>query len=284
MLTAIVSSPGTSWRPALLAALAYLAAAAAMGHRVLANLSTAIVNDVTDSLLTASILTWNATQVPYSDAWWQFPAFAPVADTLSFSEHLLGVSVLTTPLIWLTGNPIAAYDLTVLLAYPLSALAMFALVSRLTGSAAASFLAGLAFGFAPYRAGQLAHVQMLAVWWAPLALLGLHAYLETGRRRWLACFGSCWLLQGAANGYLLVYFTVVVGLWLLWFVVAARRWRMLIDIVASALLFALPLVPILARYVAVHARHGFARTPDEVRSYAADIAAPLCASPALAVW
>jgi hypothetical protein len=284
MLTAIVSSPGTSWRPALLAALAYFAAAAAMGHRVLANLSTAIVNDVTDSLLTASILTWNATQVPYSDAWWQFPAFAPVADTLTFSEHLLGVSALTTPLIWFTGNPIAAYDLTVLLAYPLSALAMFALVSRLTGSAAAAFLAGLAFGFAPYRAGQLAHVQMLAVWWAPLALLGLHAYLDTGRRRWLACFGACWLLQGAANGYLLVYFTVLVGLWVLWFVIAARRWRALFEIAIASVAFALPLVPILMRYMAAHARHGFVRTPDEVRIYAADIAAPLCASPVLAVW
>jgi hypothetical protein len=284
MLTAIVNSPGPSWRPALLAALTYVAAIAAMGHRVLASLTTAIVNDATDSLLTASILAWNATRVPFTEAWWQFPSFAPVADTTTFTEHLLGVSVLSTPLHWLTGSPIAAYDLTVLLAYPLSALSMYALVFRLTRSAPASLLAGLAYGFAPYRAGQLAHIQMLAVWWAPLALLGLHAYLETGRRRWLACFGVCWLLQGAANGYLLVYFTVLVGLWVVWFVIAARRWRALFEIAMAALAFALPLVPILTRYVAAHARNGFVRTPDEVRIYAADIAAPLCASPVLAVW
>jgi hypothetical protein len=279
-----VNLPGPSWRPTFLAALAYAAAAAVMGHRVLAGLSTALVHDATDSLLVASILAWNATQMPYTDAWWQFPAFAPVADTGAFTEHLLGVSVLSSPLIWLTGNPIAGYDLTILFAYPLSALAMYALVFRLTRSASASFLAGLAYGFAPYRAGQLAHIQMLAVWWAPLALLGLHAFLETGRRRWLACFGACWLLQGAANGYLLVYFTAIVGLWLLWFVVAARRWRALLEIALAMIVFVLPLAPILARYVTVHARHGFSRTPEEVRIYAADIVAPLCASPELSVW
>jgi hypothetical protein len=284
MLTAIVNSPGSPWRPALLAALAYLAVVAAMGHRVLANLSTTIVHDATDSLLIASILAWNAIQVPYTDAWWQFPAFAPVADTTAFTEHLLGVSVLSSPLVWLTGSPIAGYDLTILLAYPLSALAMFALVFRLTGSASASFLAGLAYGFAPYRAGQLAHVQMLAVWWAPLALLGLHAFLETGRRWWLACFGVCWLLQGAANGYLLVYFSTVVGLWLLWFVVAARRWRALLEIGVAMLVCVLPLVPIVAGSITARARHGFSRAPDEVRAYAADIAGPLCASPELSVW
>jgi hypothetical protein len=47
---------------------------------------------------------------------------------------------------------------------------------------------------------------MLVSFGMPLALLGLHEYLESRRWRWLVLFGVSWLVQGAANGYYLVYF------------------------------------------------------------------------------
>ena len=91
------------------------------------------------------------------------PIFHPTPDVLTFSEHLLGISVIATPLHWITGNALATYNLTLLLLYPLCGLAMFALVYRLTRSAPAAFLAGLAFAFAPYRVAHLPHIQLLAV-------------------------------------------------------------------------------------------------------------------------
>jgi hypothetical protein len=78
---------------------------------------------------------------------------------------------------------------------------MYALVHRLTRSAAAAFLAGLAFAFAPVRVSQLPHIQMLPIFYSPLVLLGLHAWLESRRHRWLVLAGTCWLLQGAVSGY-----------------------------------------------------------------------------------
>ena len=156
-----------------------------IGRDVLAHLGSTIANDPGDPLLTAAILKWNATHVPLTDAWYQFPIFYPTRDTLTFSEHLLGLSVIASPIYWLTGDLVVTYNLVLLLTFPLCAIAMYALVFRLTGSAAGAFVAGLAFAFAPYRISQLPHIQMLATFWAPLALLGLHAYLETGRRRWL---------------------------------------------------------------------------------------------------
>jgi hypothetical protein len=265
----------------LATAIAYVAITCVMGRRVLASLTTGIASDLGDPLLNAAILAWNATHVPWTDAWYQFPAFHPMQDALTFSEHLLGVSVLASPIYWLTGSAAAAYNLTLLLSYPLCGLAMYALVWRLTRSAPAAFLVGLAYAFAPYRVSQLPHIQVLILFWAPLALLGLHAYLETGRRRWLALFGACWLLQGAANGYYLVYFSVFVGLWGLWFVIAQGRWRELGMIVAAGLFASLPLLPIVKRYIDAHAFHGLSRAPEEIVEFSADISSVLCAGPGI---
>ena len=161
-------------------ALIYVAVTGWMGRHVLGSLGTAIASDAGDPILNAAILAWTSVQVPWTDAWFQFPIFHPTPDALTLSEHLLGISMIATPIYWMTGNPLIAYNLTLLLSFPLCGLAMFLLVRRLTGSPSAAFLSGLAFAFAPYRASQLPHVQMLASFWAPLALLGLHRFVEAG--------------------------------------------------------------------------------------------------------
>jgi hypothetical protein len=161
---------------------------------------------------------------------------------------------------------------------------MYLLVWRLTGNAPAAFLAGLAYAFAPYRVGQLAHVQVLAAFWMPLALLGLHEFVRTRRWWWLVMFAATWILQGAANGYYLVYFTVVAGLWVLWFMAARHRRRDAILVVVAMTLAALPLVPILIRYINAQRTLGLSRNIGEITEFSADIAAPLCAPPALTFW
>lgn len=283
----IVDSPPVGpqgwWRPAALSALVYIAATLFIGRDVLWHLSTRVANDAGDPLLTAAILRWNATHVPLTHAWWQFPVFFPSPDTLAFSEHLLGISVLASPLEWMAG-PLTSYNLVTLLTFPLCALAMYALVYRLTRSAGGAFIAGVAFGFAPYRISQLPHVQMLAAFYAPLALLGLHEYVESRRRRWLAWYGAAWMLQGAANSYCVFFFSVLVGLWGLWFVVARRQWRAVAEIAAATLVAAVPLAVVLHTYVTVHAFHGFVRSIGEMEQFSADVAAVLCAPPTLSLW
>ncbi len=97
-------------------------------------------------------------------------------------------------------------------------------------------------------------------------------------------FAISWMLQGAANGYLLVFLSVLIGLWVLWFVVARGRWRDVAAIAAAAVVAVIPLAPILYRFILVHRREGLARGLSEVASFGADIAAPLCASPRLTLW
>jgi len=269
---------------AALSLLVYTIITIVIGRDVLTHLGSTIANDPGDPLLTAAILKWNATHVPLTDAWYQFPIFYPTRDTLTFSEHLLGVSVIASPIYWLTGNLVITYNLVLLLTFPLCAMAMYALVYRLTGSAAGAFVAGLAFAFAPYRISQLPHIQMLATFWAPLALLGLHAYIESGQRRWLVLYGAAWVLQGAANGYALVMFSVLVGLWALWFVIVSRKWHALGMIALATIIAVLPLAPVLYRYTSVHSQFGFVRGYWEIRGFSADIAGLLCAPPLLTFW
>jgi hypothetical protein len=270
--------------PAAMSLLAYTIITAIIGRDVLTHLGSTIANDLGDPLLTAAILKWNATHVPLTDAWYQFPIFFPTRDTLTFSEHLLGLSVIASPMYWLIGDIVVTYNVLLLLTFPLCAMAMYALVFRLTGSAAGAFIAGLAFGFAPYRFSQLPHIQMLATFWAPLALLGLHAYIDTGRRRWLVLYGAAWVLQGATNGYALVMFSVLVGLWMLWFVVLNRKWHALGMISLASIVAILPLAPVLYKYVTVHSALGFVRDYWEIRLFSADIAGVLCAPQSLRFW
>ena len=271
-------------RHAVISAVLYLMATAVLGRELLANLATRIMHDEVDPLLIAGILRWNASHIPFTDAWWQFPIFYPAADVLAFSEHLLGVSVIAAPLDWLTGSSIVAANLTSLATFPLCALAAFALARHLTGSSLAAFVAGLVYGFGPYRMGQLAHVQMLAAQWAPIAILALHLYLETRATRWLALFGAAWLLQAMSNGYALFFLSVFVGLWMLWFVVLRRQWQTAVSIALTMAVASVPLAPILSKYVAVHARNGFTRGPLEVRAFSADAMGFLCAPFEVSAW
>ncbi len=138
---------------------------------------------------------------------------------LSFSENLLGLSLISTPLHWLGAGPQAAYNVVFLLTFPLSALGAYLLGYELTKRHDAAFIAGLLFGFAPYRIAHLPQIQSLASFPdAVRAARASHRYLSATRDpKWLALFAGGWFLQGICNGYYLLFFSVFVGLWILWF-------------------------------------------------------------------
>ena len=106
---------------------------------------------------------------------------------------------------------------------------------------------------------------MLATFWAPLALLGLHAYVETGRRRWLVLYGATWVLQGASNGYALVMFSSSSACGRCGSSSLSRKWHALVMIGARDSGRVLPLAPVLYRYTTVHSHFGFVRGYWEIR-------------------
>ena len=185
--------------------------------------------------------------VPLSDAWWNGPMFFPTANSMALSELLIS----QLPISWVvqaaTGNPVAAYNVVFALSFPLCALAAWALARELTGRADAALVAGLAFMLAPYRAQQLSHVQVLSYYWAPLVLLGLHRYLRERRVKWLVLFAGAWLAQSLANGYAMFHLSVLVALWIVWFM---RPLRTSLPVLGAWACAGLVMLPMLLKYEA----------------------------------
>ena len=249
-----------------------------------AHLTSRVPSDPGDPLLNAWILWWNTQAVPFTDRWWNAPIFHPVAGTLAYSEHLFGIAVFTAPLQLLGLNAIGAYNVAMILASWLSGFFAFLLARRLTGSTLAGLVGGVAFAIAPYRAGQLAHLQVLNAQWMPLCLFAMHAYLDDRRRRWLALFAVAWLLQAWSNGYFLLFFPVVIGLWLAWFVNWRTDWRGGLAIAGTFAASSLLLVPSLLKYREIHSIMGFARQRGEMVLFSAEPSSLLRMPDLLMFW
>jgi hypothetical protein len=262
----------------------YLVLAAVYTHPVLVQSHTGIANDPYDPILNTSILWWNATTVPFSPEWWNPPYFYPARGVSAFTENLVGISLFASPVYWLTGNPLAAYNVSFFLTWPLSAFAVYLLGFLLTRRHDAAFLAGLAYAFTPYRTAELGHIQMLASYWLPMCLLALHGFLEERRGRWLLLFAAAWILQSLSNGYFIFFGAVLIGMWLIYFCTTADSWRAAPAIVLTWVLANVPLAPIMMKYQAVHEHYGLHRSISEAVAFSAPASAWVEVSQVVWFW
>jgi hypothetical protein len=247
-------------------------------------LADGVPHDLVDPLLNTWILWWNAHAVPFSAGWWNGPFFHPIPGVLSFSENLVGLSPLTTTLQWSGLRPLAAYNATFILSFALSAFSMHLLGRALGLRAGPCLVAGLAYGFAPYRAVHLAHLQVLSSFFIPLVFLGAHRFVQSGRRLWLAFLGVAWVLQGLTNGYYLVFVSVLLGAWLAWFVASLPHRGRAVSVLVAWGLGCACLAPVLLRYAQWHARYGLQRRIEEIESLSADVLGLFRSPRGLAHW
>lgn len=231
--------------------------------------STLIAGDPGDPILNTSVLVWNATTLPYSSQYWNAPHFYPTSGTTTFTENLLGMYPVSSPVYWLTRNPVLTYNVTLFLCWPLSAFGTFLLVRTLSRRDDAAFVAGLAFAFSPMWAVAVYHLQTVATFGVAFLLAGLHGYLRDRRWSWLVLFAAAWLQQGLANGYYILYDGLLFGVWLLYFCSPAASRRAVVPILVACALGSLPLVPLLLKYRAVHDAMGMHRSINEILFFSA---------------
>jgi hypothetical protein len=226
------------------------------GSRVLA--------DVPDIHLFIWTLAWD-THAFLHQPWHIFDAniYYPFANTLAYSENLIGSALFAAPVIWLTGNPVLAMNLVALLTCVLCGTGGYLLGRRLHLSVAAAFICGLVFAFAPPRFIRIGQLHMTAVQWIPFSLAFLHTYLERGTRRDLLLAIACFSLQALSSGHGATYLFVSIASLLAWRVAfgepLAIRQRLRDFGVAGAYLIA-PAVWILLPYGAAQAEAGLRRT------------------------
>ena len=116
----------------LLAAGLYVLVTVVLTYPLIRHLGSAFPHDLGDPTLNTWILWWNAQTVPLTASWWNAPAFYPLPGVLSFSENLLGLSLISSPIQWAGGSALLAYNIVFLLTFPLCALGAYLLVRDLT--------------------------------------------------------------------------------------------------------------------------------------------------------
>jgi hypothetical protein len=251
--------------------------------------------DFGDPLLNAWVLAWDAEHMLRAVGgnpgalreYWNANIFHPHPLALAYSEHLTPQAAMILPVWALTKNPILCYNLVFLSTFLLSALGMFLFARSLTASPGAAFVAGLAFGFAPYRFGTMSHVQVLSAMWMPFTLLGVHRFFETRRLAPLAGAAGAWLAQSLSCGYYLLFFSPVLALYVGWEILRRRVWTdagMWIQLVVAGALTTLATVPFLLPYVWLRQLGFTPRSLAETTRFSADVYGYATADIGLRLW
>ena len=165
-----------------------------------------VVADAPDTHLYIWTLAWDAHAFLHQPlAIFDANIYYPFANTLAYSENLIGSAFFAAPILWLTGNMVLAMNLTAFITCVLCGSGAFLLARRLHVGVAGAFICGLIFAFAPPRFFRLGQLHMTAVQWLPFCLAFLHSYLERGRRRDLLVAIACFSLQALSSGHGAIY-------------------------------------------------------------------------------
>lgn len=200
--------------------------------------------------------------------------FFPAHGTLAYSDHLILQALALWPLYALTGNLVLCYNLLLIASLAASALAMYAFARSVTGSGAGAVLAGLAWGFLPFRFAHLLHLQLQSLYFLPLAFLFLHRVVAGCRRRDAVWLGVIAGLQAISS----VYWAMAAALGLtaggIGLAIGVGRWRslpLLRRFVLAALVGAILVAPFAWPYWSVQRREGFSRNLYEASQHEAVI-------------
>jgi len=172
----------------------------------------------------------------------------------SFSHVNTAISLALQP--WI-GQP-AAYNVTILLSYLLSAFGMYLLIEYLTKSTVAGIVSGIVFAFNPYHIFESIHPVLVSTQWMPFSLLFLVRWLRERKRWHLGLSALFFLLNGLTSWHLMTFYSlwlVVFAIYYLAFEHRSSFWKKVSGLVAFALvagLFVLPfLVPLIREQLTV---------------------------------
>lgn len=205
---------------------------------------------------------------------YQGNAFYPVGNSLTFAESLLTPALIAGPLYVITGNPVLAYNLTLLFLWALSGWAMYAVTYWVTRHHPGAFVAALAFTLCPMRIEYYLEFQIQTMFGIPLAVYFLVRFFEgQGSRQLLAALAFFWVQAMAVQ-----YYTVILGLGLAMVALQclALRWplwrpRTFVIAALGPVVLALALAPTLLAYALTRRALGFERSLDDASSRSADV-------------
>src|SRR5262245_30701210 len=111
------------------------------------------------------------------------PIFYPERNTLTYMDHLIGETVLASPMLALFSSVAPAYNVLVLFSFAFSAWGAYRLTRLFAVSRGAAFLAGFLYVWSPYRFANLDDLNQLQTQFFPIAFFFGIRFLRHPRTR-----------------------------------------------------------------------------------------------------
>ena len=281
-------------RPVVVAVI-FLAITCALTWPLVTVIDRELAPDLGDPMLSCWIILWTGGQVlaflsgdfGALSRYWNGNIYYPEPLTLAYAEHLTAEMVQALPILALTDNIILAHNLVFISTFVLSGLGMYLLVRDLTGRSMAALIAGLAFAFAPYRIGQLSHIQVLSAQWMPFVLFGFRRYLDRGNKWALVGGAAALVAQNLSCGYYMLFFTPFAAAYVVYELVARGRlrdWAAWRAFVAAGIGVVAATLPFLIPYLKVRGHGLGVRSLGEIMMFSADVHAFASAPINLWLW
>jgi len=250
---------------------------------VLSRLSTSVPGDLGDPAYFAWQLAWvRHALTTHPGGLWTTPAFLRAPDNLAYTDTVLGYTPLGAFVPDGPAGGVLLLNLATLAAGALAVAGAYALARAMGCGPAAALVAGAGAGFAPWRLGQVIHVNVLSTGGIALAL----ALLARGtgwslRRGWEPERASWrWVAAGWAVACYQVTFGFALGIWFVhtlgvvlaawslgWLVSGRRRARPVRSVLVAhgvgGALFAGTVLALLPPYLRVLAAHPEARRGED---------------------
>ena len=175
--------------------------------------------ETNDGRLVAYFLSWDIHKL-LTDPLHIFQAsiFFPNKNTLVYSEHFIGTSILGMPVWLLTGgNPAATFNFLMITAFTLNAWFSFLLIRKLIPRDAIAFLGAFMNGYCSYRLLNFAHLQNAVVFYIPLCLLFFYYYLDSKKGKYLIGIFFCLLMQSMSSWYHMIFIFLMFSLFVAYY-------------------------------------------------------------------
>ena len=226
-----------------------------------------------DPYLVSWILWWDYHQT-FTDPLHLFHSntFYPYPYSLAFSEHCYGIALFLFPLFALGLKPLTVHSVAMFLGFVFSGYGAFRLTRTLTGSVGAAWVAGILFGFIPYRFNSMAQLIYLISAWFPLLFEALFLFVQDRTWRRAIWLGAAFLFCGLSSITWLLF--SLIPLALIGTILLLRHqlwrdrqfwWRSGVALSAAFVL----LLPFTWPYYIVSRMYGFIRRIDEVKAHSA---------------
>ncbi len=254
--------------------------AAIVGWPILSNLNHVLIGYDNDVFINpwANWWTQKALLDPELTLWRTDFMFAPGSANLvyhSFSHLNTAVALLLQPLIGVT----PAFNLSILLNYPVIGFSMYQLARYLTRSQTAGILAGIAFAFSSHAMYQSAHPVLLSIWCLPWATLFLLRAIDE-ENLWLAFAAGLFVFLGTFTSTLLFFLMIIWFGFLTIYLFVSSEWQtpqiktLIVFAIAAALLNLPQLWPLIADALG-NQNSSFVISAANERSIVPDILSPI---------